>query len=122
MSILDLAKRDILQITGDVDGFGVSIKLTAPSGETTTVFGLHSKIHFGINDEGIAVNSKKAHVSFAEIALDGYPARNAKGDVSLKKHKVVVADSTGVEATYIIREHFPDETLGFIVCILGDFE
>jgi hypothetical protein len=122
MSILDLAKSDLIHITGNGDGFAQSIKLTAPGGETITVYGQHAKINFGFNAEGLMVNTRKAHVAIAESLLVGYPVRNAAGDVAMLNHRVEVADSTGSIYSYIVSEHFPDETLGLIVCILGAFE
>jgi hypothetical protein len=36
-------------------------------------------------------------------------------------HLVNVKDSTGNLRNYVIMENFPDETLGMITCILGDY-
>jgi hypothetical protein len=41
--------------------------------------------------------------------------------VALQGHKVAVADSTGVVKNYVVREQYPDETIGLIVLILGTY-
>lgn len=124
MSLLDDIRQDIADITSDSEGFGQEIVLTAPDATTLTITGLHTKIHLGVDTDGNMVNSKKAHVSFAEKFLTdaSYPVRNTKGEVDLKKHKVDVKDSTGLVKNYLVKEWFPDETLGLIVCILEDRE
>jgi hypothetical protein len=68
------------------------------------------------------VNTKNAHIAISEKFLSdaSYPYRNLSGEVSLKNHRIAVADSTGLVKNYVIREIFPDETIGLIVCILGD--
>jgi len=70
------------------------------------------------------VNTKNAHISFSEQQLIDalYPYRNTGDEVALFNHKIDVKDSTGNIKNYVIREWFPDETIGVILCILGDFE
>jgi len=69
------------------------------------------------------MNVKNAHISFSEALLTdvSYPVRNINGEVQLRGHKITTKDSTGVDKNYIITENFPDETIGMIVCILGDY-
>lgn len=125
MGLLDDIKADLVEITTDTEGFGAELTFTDPAGDVTaTIAGLHTKHHISLDETGKPVNSKNAHISFVESVLvaAGYEIRNSSGEVSLSGHKVAVADSTGEEKNYMIREWFPDEKLGLIVCILGDFE
>lgn len=127
MNILDLARTHLRQILGDTStGFAVSITFISPTGETVTGTGTHAKIHQGIDPQsGASVNVKKAHVTVHEKAFfieNGYPVRNAQGEVFLRGHRVQVADVTGIVFTYAVDEWFPDQTLGAIVVILKDFE
>lgn len=123
MGILDKARNDAKRYVTDAAGFAVSATFTAPTTETATVNALHSKHHLGFNEFGKPVSTKNAHISFSESDLmtqnPTYPLRNSAGEVSIKKHKVVVADSTGLEKTYTIIDFMPNETLGIITCILG---
>ncbi len=121
MGLIDQAKSDIKDITSNPDEFGVSIAFTAPTGETATINGLHSKHHMGMDTDGNRVNSKNAHISISEelLTAQNYPVRKT-GEVNLKDHKVSVKDSTGISKNYVIREWFQDETVGLITCILGD--
>lgn len=123
MGLIAQAKADWQAITSNTDEWGVSMTLLAPTSETATIKGLHTKHHLGIDTEGRPVNTKNAHVSFSEKLLTdaGYPVRNAAGEVYLKDHRVTVKDSTGNDAIYVIRQWFPDETIGVIVCILDDY-
>jgi hypothetical protein len=124
MSLLDQIKKDIEDITGNPNEFGREIIFVAPDESMATVTGLHTKHHLGIDTDGNPVNSKNAHISISEyyLALQDYPVRNQAGEVNLKNHKVTVKDSTGNDCTYVIREWFPNETIGLITCILGDYE
>lgn len=126
MGLLDQAREDWKAITSDTEGFGSSIKLIAPTGEIAEFTNLHFKINLGIDEIGLRVNAKKAHISFSESQVyDSNPAyvlRNAQGEVNMAKHRVVVADSTGLDKNYVVSECFPDESLGVIVLILGDYE
>lgn len=125
MSTLDRAKQAMQRITSDVNGFAVNVDITnIHTGEMVTVPMLHTKHHLGIDTDGVRVNSRNAHISFSEKLLNdaGVDIRNVKEDVSVKRWKVSVSDSTGVKKNYVIRETFPDETLGLIVCVLDDYQ
>lgn len=124
MSLYDQAKADIEQITSNTDEWSKPVTFTALTGETAIVNCIHTKHHLGIDTDGRRVNSKNAHISVSEKHLVDalYPVRNLKGEVSLYLHKVLVADSTGIEKKYKITEAYPDETVGLIVCILTDSE
>ncbi|KKN54307.1 hypothetical protein LCGC14_0593620 [marine sediment metagenome] len=120
MGLIDRAKSDIKAITSNPDEFGVSMTFTAPSGETATLNGLHSKHHMSMDTDGNMISSKNAHISVSEelLTAQNYPVRKA-GEVNLKNHRVSVKDSTGISKDYVIREWYPDETIGLITCILG---
>jgi hypothetical protein len=125
MGLLEQAIADAKNIVENAaSGFGSEMILTAPNAATITIKGLHTKHHLGINTDGEIVNSKKASISFSEGSFSGsaYPLRNSAGQVALKNHLVAVKDSTGTLCSYVIREWFPDETMGLITCILGDHE
>lgn len=123
MSLIDLCKRNWQRFTSDANGFGVAITITSLQNDVVELVGLATKHHIGIDTDGNLVNTKNAHVSFAEKLLTdaNYPVRDASGEVNLKGHKIAYKDSTGNSKNYIIREWFPDETVGMITCILGDF-
>ncbi len=122
MGLIDQAKSDIKDITSNPDEFGVSITFTAPTGEIAIINGLHSKHHMSMDTEGNMINGKNAHISVSEelLTAQNYPVRK-DGEVKLNDHKVSVKDSTGISKNYVIREGFPDETIGLITCILGSF-
>lgn len=125
MGLLNDIKEDIRAITSDTNGFGVELTFTAPTGEVAVVAGLHTKHHMGFDVEsGKDVNIKNAHCSVSEALLTeaGYPVRNAAGEVFLRDHQVQAVDSTGTLCKYVVAEWIPDETIGLILCILGDKE
>jgi hypothetical protein len=124
MGLLDIARKDIALITSDLSGFGESVALENPQTQEIEITGLHSKHHLGIDTDGARVNSKNAHISFSEqnVIDAGLTIRNNSGEVNLKGWKVRCKDSTGYVKLYVIREWFPSETTGLIVCILDDFE
>jgi len=121
--ILDIARRDAQRYV-TTGGFADEITLTTPSNDKTiTISGLASKHFINFDSDGNSINSKNAHITISETVLkdNSYPVRNARDEVTLIKHKVAVKDSTGDVKNYVILENFPDETLGLIVCILGDY-
>lgn len=128
MGLTEQAQEDFAQITGNLDDFGVSLILTSPDNVTAPVIGFHTKHHFGINEIGQSVNSKKASVAFAESNLPaGFnvritdPNHPLVGEVNLKNYKVDVSDSTGQVKNYKAMQWFQDEKIGAIVIILTDY-
>lgn len=106
-------------------GFEENITLKSADGlKTIETTGFVSKHWINFDTDGNGVNTKNAHICIDEDLLTegGYPVRNSDKEVHLKGHKVSTPDSSGVIKEYVIKEWFPDETLGLIVCILGDYE
>lgn len=123
MSLIDTINSDIAKITSNNKEFGVSIELIAPTLETITINGIHTKHHLGIDTDGNMVNSKKASIAFSEsLLIAPYPVRNTNKEVDLLNHLINVKDSTGIVKNYIVQQWFPDETIGLIVCILEDYD
>lgn len=122
MGLLEMARQDVKDITSNLNDFSVPATFTSPTNQTITINVIHSKHHLRFDTDGNPVNSKNAHLSFAESNMVGYVIRNGAGEVSLKGHRVTVKDSTGLDKQYVISQGFPDEMLGLIVCILSDFE
>lgn len=123
--MLEQARADVKRIRTDPSGFTKSFTITKRDGSlTATLLGMHAKINGVIDTTGNFINAKKAHISVSEGALvdAGYPVRNAKNEVDMFGDKVSVMDSAGIQCEYQIRETYPDETVGLIVCFLFDFE
>lgn len=116
------AKYDWLRFS-TAGGFEVDITLTPPVGDHIHCKGLATKHHNSVGTDGLPINAKNAHCSFIESHLTGlgYTVRDANGEVNLRNHRVSYTDSSGVVKEYIIKETMPDETVGVIVCILGDY-
>lgn len=123
--LLDLARRDIAKIVQG-GGFEEDITFLDPTtGANFVLQGLHSKHWISFDTDGNPFNSKNAHISVMESVLNmnGFSTRNPKsGNVDLRRYRIKVKDSTGIEKEYCINESFPSETTGLIVCILGDYE
>jgi hypothetical protein len=124
MSLMDLIRRDVEQILSDTDtGYAVEITFTPPAGDPVTIAGTATKHHLGLDRQGAPANVKTASCTVSEKTLSdaGYTVRNGAGLVSLTRHKVSWKDANDTEITYSIQETYPDELLGVIVCVLGDF-
>jgi hypothetical protein len=121
--ILDLAKRDVKRhVTRG--GFEVDLSLSLPDNSLTIqTTGYGTKHWITYDTEGNSINSKNVHICIDEDLLEAqnYAVRNNRNEVSLINHRVSFQDSTGTVRNYIVRENYPDETFGLIVCILGDF-
>ena len=121
---MQLARRDSKFFVTS-GGFEESITITTPSRDKTiSLTGFATKHFINFDSDGNPINSKNVHICIDESVLvsQGYPVRNAKTEVTLLNHIVTYPDSTGIVKKYIIRENFPDETLGLIVCILNDYK
>lgn len=126
MGILDRARRDAQRFSSDTNrGFAVTATLTAKTGEVAEIKCLHSKHNISVGTDGQPVNSKNAHFSVHEQTLieanPAYPIRDGSREVIIKGDTIEVADSTGNVWKYLIRESWPDETLGLLVFALGDY-
>ena len=123
-TLLNTIQSDIQKITSNLNEYGVSATFTAPDTTQATLTVIHTKHHLGYDTDGNQVNTKNAHLSVSEqVLIDAsYPVRDLSGEVNLRDHRVVVADSTGINHEYVIRECFTDEIISLIVCILVDFE
>lgn len=126
MGLAEQAILDNAQITGNVNDFGVSITLTAITGEVAVLVGYNTKHHLGLNDMQQAVKAKTASVNVHEnnvMAANAlFPFRNSAGEVDLQKCLVDTPDSTGNIKRYLTSSWLPDEKLGGTIIILQDFE
>lgn len=121
MGLIEQSRIDAQAYTSQ--DWGVTMTLIDTSLNEIELSGLHTKHHMSIDfNTGKFVNARNAHITFSEANLVDFSVRDFKGIVNMSGYKVKVSDSTGTEWTYIIREWFPDETLGTITCILGDYE
>ncbi len=121
--ILDLARKDSRRYVTR-GGFEVNISISTPDGFTSLdLTGWATKHFINFDSDGLPINSKNVHINLSESDLidNSYPVRNARGEVNLLNHLVIYKDSTGVSRNFAIKENFPDETLGLIVCILTDY-
>jgi len=121
---LNRARRDAKKYVTK-GGFQEDIILESSNGlNKVEITGFVSKHWINFDTNGNSANSKNAHICIDEAQLLelGYPVRNSKEEVFLRGHKVYTKDSSVVVKSYVINEWFPDETLGLIVCILGDYD
>lgn len=125
MGLMDIAKASVKRITSDPDGWATPATFTTQDGLIkVTVNVIHRKVYMSMDTEGQYVNAKKAYVSVAESVLTdaGFPTRGVDNKCTMINCLVDANDSTGAVAHYIIREQYPDERLGLLVCILGDLQ
>lgn len=125
MSIIDKARRDARRYTSNQNGFGQPVTFKAPTGQTETIGARFTKITLpNDNPEGTAAVTLQAHVTFSEKLLTdlNYPVRDENGKVHLASHLVTATDSTGTAETYVVRVWHPDETIGIVVCELGEYK
>ncbi|PXX26276.1 hypothetical protein C7967_11538 [Thalassospira sp. 11-3] len=123
-NILQAAKADAKKYI-TAGGFQEDLTIKTPDENTVLqITGFATKHHINFDSDGNPVNSKNVHICISEsdLVANSYQVRNAKGEVALINHRVTFKDSSGLDRDYIIKETLPDETLGLITCILGDFK
>lgn len=118
-------RTDVQRIT--TGAFAVPVIFTVVGGMTVlsvTCQAIAICHHLTVNEYGQAVNNGKiARVTVSEYALNAlsYPVRNSSGKINLINHRVTWTDLNGNQVTFVIREQYPDETTGAIVCMLGEY-
>ncbi len=121
--LLTKAKED-LQRFSQAD-FSVEMTVENPNPvQSVTIRAFASSHHLSIDPEtGLPVNVRNTHVSISEqVLIDaGYTVRDTNGEVNMINHFVTYTNSAGQSKKFKINQTFPDETLGLIVCILGDY-
>ncbi len=124
MSALDQMQAAIASISSNPAGFNELVTFTKSTGETATITCIPNKIGRKLEtNTGMIINTKNPSVVFSESVMPiTYPVRNADGEVSMIGDRVTMADSTGIEKQYIVQQNIPDETVGLITLILGDFQ
>jgi hypothetical protein len=106
-------------------GYQEEIEMSTPDRSLTiNITGWAVKHHISFDSDGNQVNTKNARATIDEAVLvaKGYPVRNANQEIALVRHLVSYKDSSGIVKNYYVRESFPDETLGMICLILGDYK
>lgn len=122
---LQFAREDYKSIVGAGE-FSVLCTFTSLGATplTAVVSGIYSEHHNSINTDGLPVNSKNVRLTVVESDLiaKGYPTRNTgSNQIKLFNHKVSFADIGGTTRNYVVKEIFPDFTVGGITLILGDY-
>lgn len=126
-NILDMARADLKQFLS-TGGFEVDITLESPSPSPVIVVvkGYANRINVDIDSDGQVMSSMRAHADIFESAITDadptYPIRDSSNKVNMKGHKLTYTDTTGVSETYQITESHPDEQLGHITFMLGEYE
>jgi hypothetical protein len=120
VSLLDLARADLVSIAGDTSGFSVPLLVTNPEGVTMTLPGIAADIGQTVDPAtDQVVLGRRVTVAIAKTlfpASFGEPRGIADG--ALKPWLVRVADVHGISRTYKVTQVAPDATLGVLVCVL----
>ena len=122
-SLFNIIKRDAKRAINS-GGYQVDIEIKTPdNSKTINITGWAVKHFASFDSDGNQVNTKVVRATIDEAVLVSlnYPVRNAKKEVRLIYHKVSFVDSSGELKHYTVRENFPDENLGLIVLLLGDY-
>lgn len=122
--LLKQARKDVKEIVLSGD-FTEDVMLTTPDKTLTIETGaLNTKHHVNFDTDGLPVNSMNAHICLVESDLieKNYLVRNNRNEVNLRNHIVEVKDANGTLKNYVITETLPNDSTGFIVCILGKYE
>lgn len=123
MGLMEQAINDIKQITADLTDFATTVTFTSPTNQTATINCLYSDHTNAYDNEGMPINGKKTHISFAEsllVALN-YPTRNTKGLISFTGHLVQINYADGSNKKYMVDDVRPDYTINLITLFLSAY-
>lgn len=105
-----------------VSSFNLDLVLTAPApgSQTVTAKGIGTNNAINIQTDGQDVIVHNVHIAINEAEIlannSAYPVRNSEGFVDLIGHRVSFLDANGTQQNYQINYHFPDNTVGMIMC------
>lgn len=125
MGLREQAAADFADFAEDLDGFGMPITVTDPSGASAAITGLSNDIHQVIDpNTGQLVSSRAASVSFRIAALTeaGLGLPEGVADTSRKPWVVRFDDLAGGEHVFKVREAMPDRTIGSVTCTLEIYQ
>ena len=106
--------------------FGLDLIITTPDGsQTATIQGIGTDIAYNMETDGQDASVRNVHIGFNEAVLlaanPAYPVRNADGLVDMHHHRVSFEDAQGIVRNYSIKQIYPDNTVGMIMCDCSDF-
>lgn len=125
MSLEQRARKDMQRITGNTNDFAVPCVVKTPDeASTIDVSGLHTRHWMSFDPDGVAVHTVTASLAVAEQQFidGGFDVRDANGEVNLKGYLIDAPDSNEVIQHYVLREVFPDENLGLLILIFGEYK
>ena len=120
--LLDAARKDSKRYV-KAGGFEVDLRITNKDKSWfLDIKGFYTNHHINFDSDGTPINSKNVHICIdkEDLINDNYPLVNPRGDVDLINHLVTVKEGSA-ELDFIVKEQFPNETLGLIVCVLSEY-
>ena len=125
-SILERARNDWERFSQS--SFDLDLTFTTPDGsQTGTIKGIGTRAtQTFLETDGQQVIGEIVHIGFKEKLLKeanpAYPIRNADQLVAINNHRVDFEDSNGLLRNYVIKQVYPDSTVGMIMCDCADFK
>lgn len=125
MSILAKARADWRKLSQSA--FDLELTFNNNQGQTAVIKGIGTRHSLSMDTDGMAVNQPNNHVSFCEALIQEtnplYVIRQpGSEEVQMTGHRVSFEDSTGTVHEHIIKQAWPDQTVGVVVCILENEE
>lgn len=123
MGLVATARLDAGRILEDADrGFGYTITLTTPDGDTADVTGFSIDIAQAIDpDTGMLVSGRTSHITVrTALVAEKFPSAGQPVGISDSSGKPWLAEIDG--NTFKMYQTDPDATLGVITCRLEAYE
>ncbi len=125
MGLIEQIRTDLNTIITNANDFGVTLVLEATDSpvSTATITGTGRHISLKFDELGMvqAIGSNATcTVSETSLIAAGYPYKNTNGDIDFRRHKVTMNDATRT-GVYMVQSWIPNENLGIISLVLGDF-
>ena len=126
MGLRDIAEADLGTILEDgIYGFGWSINITDPDGNTAPLTGFSNDISQLIDPEtGQAISGRLVSIAIRISSLTAYGLSLPRGiaDAALKPWLVTFDDINGNSYTFKISQSNPDRSIGMVVCLCEFYE
>lgn len=123
MGLMDQIKKDIEQITSNLNEFGVVLFMQAPTGETATINGYYTDHSNAFDSDGVPITGKMVSIAVSEQFLidASYPTRNTRDLSDFQNHFATINCTDGITRKYRVQSWHPDYSINLITLFLSEY-
>jgi hypothetical protein len=120
MNLMQQVKRDVLEITSNLNDFGLALTFLAPNLQTATIVGISVNHSSTFDEMGNPITGSVVVATVSEqLLIDaGYTTRNAKNQADFTNHLVTITFADSQVITHRVFECRPDYSINLFTFFL----